>query len=271
MRSAAVGFQCPSCVAEGAKQTRSGRTAFGGVRSGNPALTSIMLVATNALIWLAIVLTGGQTSRLTDALAQLGVGRCQTDNGYYPAVHSSEVCSLAPGSHWVPGVADGAPWQLLTSAFTHVEVWHIGFNMLALWFLGPTLEAVIGRTRFIALYVLSALSGSAVVLFSDPYTQTLGASGAIFGLMAALLVIALRSGGNVSQIGTWILINAVFTFTVPHISWQGHLGGFIGGLVITAALVYAPRARRSLWQAGALAAYGVLLVVLVGLRIAQLS
>ncbi len=271
MRSAAVGFQCPSCVAEGAKQTRSGRTAFGGVRSANPALTSIVLVATNALIWLAIVLTGGQTSRITDALAQLGVGRCQTSNGYYPSVHSSEVCSLAPSSHWVPGVADGAPWQLLTSAFTHVEVWHIGFNMLALWLLGPTLEAVIGRTRFIALYVLSALSGSAVVLFSDPYTQTLGASGAIFGLMAALLVIALKSGGNVSQIGTWILINAVFTFTVPHISWQGHLGGFVGGLVITAALVYAPKARRGLWQGGALAAYAALLLVLVGLRISQLS
>jgi membrane associated rhomboid family serine protease len=271
MRSAAVGFQCPTCVAEGSRSTRQGRTAYGGRRSGNPALTSIVLVAINVAIWLGIVLTGGQTSRLTDALAQLGMGRCQTDNGYYPQVHSSGVCSLAPQAHWVPGVADGAPWQLLTSAFTHVEVWHIGFNMLALWLLGPTLEAVIGRTRFLALYLLSALAGSTVVLFSDPYTQTLGASGAIFGLMAALLVIALKSGGNVSQIGTWILINAVFTFTVPHISWQGHLGGFIGGLLITAAFVYAPKARRGLWQGAAVAAYVAVLAGLLLVRIGQLG
>jgi membrane associated rhomboid family serine protease len=271
MRSAAVGFQCPTCVSEGARATRQGRAAYGGRRSGNPALTSIVLVATNAVIWLAIVLTGGQGSRITDALAQLGVGRCQTANGYYPQVHSSEVCSLAPSSHWVPGVADGAPWQLLTSAFTHVEIWHIGFSMVALFFLGPTLEAVIGRTRFLALYLLSALSGSTVVLFADPNIQTLGASGAIFGLMAALLVVALKAGGNVSQIGTWILINAVFTFTVPHISWQGHLGGFLGGLVITAALVYAPKARRGLWQAAALTAYALALGVVIALRIAQLS
>lgn len=271
MRSAAVGFQCPSCVAEGAKQTRSGRTAYGGRRSANPALTSIILVATNVAIWVGIVLTGGQGSRITDALAQLGVGRCDAANGYYPSVHSSQVCALAPNSHWVPGVADGAPWQLLTSAFTHVEILHIGFNMLALWLLGPTLEAVIGRTRFLALYFLSALAGSAVVLYSDPYTQTLGASGAIFGLMAALLVIALKSGGNVSQIGTWILINAVLTFTVPHISWQGHLGGFIGGLLISAAFVYAPKARRGLWQGLAVAAYVVVLAVLLLLRIGQLG
>ena len=271
MRSAAVGFQCPSCVAEGARTTRQARAAYGGRRSGNPALTSIVLVATNVVIWLGIVLTGGQRSRLTDALAQLGVGRCDTTNGYYPSVHSSQVCSLAPNSHWVPGVADGAPWQLLTSAFTHVEILHIGFNMLALWLLGPTLEAVIGRTRFLALYFLSALAGSTVVLIAAPYTQTLGASGAIFGLMAALLVIALKSGGNVSQIGTWILINAVLTFTVPHISWQGHLGGFIGGLLITAALVYAPKGRRGLWQGLALAAYVVVLVLLIGWRVAQLG
>ena len=271
MRSAAVGFQCPSCVAEGAKSTRQGRTAYGGQRSGNPALTSIVLVAINAAIWLLITLTGGFVSRLTDALALLGAGRCEAGSGYYPGINSSDACATLPNAHWVAGVADGAWWQLLTSAFTHVEVWHIGFNMLALWVLGPTLEAVMGRTRFLAVYLLSGLSGSALVLLAAPETQTLGASGAIFGLMAALLVIAVKSGGNVSQIGTWILINAVLTFTVPHISWQGHLGGFLGGLLITGAFVYAPKERRGVWQAGALAAFFVVLVALIVVRVGQLG
>ena len=271
MRSAAVGFQCPSCVAEGAKSTRQGRTAYGGRRSGDPAATSLVLIGINALVWLAIVATGGFSSRLADALSLLGVGRCESGNGYYPGIQASSTCSLLPNTHWVPGVADGAWWQVMTSVFTHVEIWHIGFNMLALWFLGPTLEAVMGRTRFLAVYLLSGLSGSVLVLFSAPSTQTLGASGAIFGLMAALLVIALKSGGNVSQIGTWILINAVFTFTVPNISWQGHVGGFLGGLVLTGALVYAPKQRRAAWQGSALAAYGVVLVGLLLLRAGQLG
>ena len=155
----------------------------------------------------------------------------------------------AQGQTWVPGVADGAYWQLLTSAFTHIEVWHIGFNMLALWVLGPQLEMAVGRVRFLALYLLSALAGSTLVYWlADPAGSTIGASGAVFGLMGALLVLAVKVRGDVRGILTWVGINAVITFLFPNISWQGHLGGFLGGALIAAMLVYAPRKRRTAWQ-----------------------
>jgi membrane associated rhomboid family serine protease len=132
--------------------------------------------------------------------------------------------------------------------FTHVEIWHIGFNMLALWFLGPQLEMAIGRARFLGLYLLSGLAGSTLVLWAAPEFQaTLGASGAIFGLMGALLVMAHKVGGNVQQIGMWLLLNLVITFTFPNISWQGHLGGFVGGALVAIVLAYSPRERRGTW------------------------
>jgi membrane associated rhomboid family serine protease len=272
MRDAAVGFHCPQCVADAARTTRSGRTAFGGVRSLNAGLTSMVLIGVNAVVWLAILATGGNGGRVLGLLAQRGLGQCQASGGYYPNIDSEQVCAVAPSGHWVAGVADGAPWELLTSMFSHVEIWHIGFNMLALWFLGPQLELIVGRVRFLALYLLSGLAGSTVVLYADPHTSTLGASGAIFGLMGALLVIAYRTGGNVQQIGTWLLLNAVLTFTVPHISWQGHLGGFVGGCAIAAVLAYAPRGpRRTAYQVGGLVLIAAVLAVAVGLRIAALG
>ena len=143
----------------------------------------------------------------------------------------------------VRGVSDGAYWQVMTSVFTHVEVLHIGFNMLALYFLGPMLEVVLGRARFLAVYLVSGLVGSAAVMwFSDPNTPTLGASGAIFGLMGAIAVLALKVGGQAQSVLGWIGINLVLTFTLGGISWQGHLGGLLGGVVLGAAMVYAPRA-----------------------------
>lgn len=263
MRDAAVGFHCPTCVAEGARSTRQGRTAYGGTVSANPAATSIALIAVNVAVWLAIVATGGRASRLVDALALTTRGRCEVagGQGYYP--DAPEQACAAGGLTWVPGVSDGAAWQLLTSMFTHVEVWHLGFNMLALWFLGPQVEMALGRTRFLVLYFVSGLAGSAMVFWlAGEQTQTLGASGAVFGLIGALLVLVVKVGGNVSQIGVWLLLNAVITFTVPNISWQGHVGGFLGGVLVTAALVYSPRGpRRTAWQVlgvGAVAAVVVL-------------
>jgi membrane associated rhomboid family serine protease len=164
-------------------------------------------------------------------------------------------------------VANGAVWQLLTSAFTHVDLWHIGFNMEALWVLGPQLEAVLGRTRFLAVYFLSALSGSVLVYWlTGVSTPTIGASGALFGLMGALLVVVYKVHGDVRQILMWIGLNFVITFLVPFISWQGHLGGFVGGLVVAAAFVYAPKANRSLWQLGAAVGLGVLLAAAIAAR-----
>jgi len=265
MRPAAVGFQCPDCVKEGARSTRSGRTAYGGERSGDPGLTSKILVGLNALVWVLIASTGGSGSEWFNRLALLPeTVTFRLRDG--STEHIRGVASSAFGE-------GGAYWQLLTSMFTHIEVWHIGFNMLALWVLGPQLELAIGRARFLALYFLSGLAGGATVYWlSNEYSQTLGASGAIFGLMGALLVIAVKVGGDVRGLAGWIGVNFFITFVfASYISWQGHLGGFIGGAAIGAALAYAPKKNRTQVQILALALVAVLIVVAVVARTAVLE
>lgn len=270
MRDAAVGFQCPSCVSEGAKQTRSGRTAYGGLRSGNPALTSMVLIAINFAVWLAILVTGGSGSRGVDLLGLRPDGRCAPGDGFVYD-ESRSLCDSFGGT-FLPGVSDGALWQLVTSQFLHVQPWHIAGNMLALWMLGPQLEAALGRTRFLALYLLSGLTGSIAVLWlSTEGGLTLGASGAIYGLFGAFAVIAHKVGGDLRSIGVLLAINLFITFAVPQISWQGHLGGLVGGAAIAAILVYSPRARRSQVQALGLFGLFALLGLLTVLRIAALS
>jgi membrane associated rhomboid family serine protease len=257
MNPAAVGFQCPSCLHEGSRSVRVPGTAYGGKRSANPALTSQVLIALNVLVWLLVTATGGGSGAWFYRLVLIPLGAQAQVDGV---------------PRFVPGVADGAYWQLLTSAFTHVSLWHIGFNMLALWVLGPQLEMVLGRVRFLAVYLLSALTASATVYWlSGPFTLTLGASGAIFGLMGALVVVAFKVHGSMSAILPWIGFNFVLTFIVPNISWQGHLGGFLGGLVLAAALVYAPRAGRGRWQLAAAAALMVLLLAAIVTRTALLT
>ena len=271
MRDAAVGFQCPECVAEGRKTTRSARTAFGGLRPGNAGLTSYVLIAINAAVWLAILVTGGSSSRLVDWLALRPNGLCDLGQGRGADV-SQAICT-ANGGTWLPGVADGAYWQLITSAFTHVELLHIGFNMFALYVLGPQLEMVLGRSRYLALYLLSALTGSALVYWAAPeFTPTLGASGAVFGLMGALLVVAHKVGGDYRQVLLWIGLNFLFTVVGRgYISWQGHVGGFVGGLVIAGILVYAPRERRTLVQVSGLVAVAAVTAIAIVLRTAALT
>lgn len=272
MNSASVGFQCPTCVKEGARTTRQARTPYGGARVDDPRLTSYVLIGINVVVWLLIVGTGGRASRLVDYLSLLPAGRCTAPGGagFFPNA-TQGLCDAA-GRDWVHGVSDGAWWQIVTSVFTHVEPLHIGFNMLALYFLGPMLETVLGRTRFLALYLVSGIAGSAaVMLLSEPQGQTLGASGAIFGLMGALAVVALKVRGQVQSVLMWIGLNLVFTFTVSGISWQGHIGGLLGGAVLGAAMVYAPRTRRAPVQ---WAATGLVLgaaLVLIAARILALS
>jgi membrane associated rhomboid family serine protease len=275
MRDAAVGFQCPDCIKEGAKSTRQAQAAYGGQRSANPNLTSIVLVGINAAVWVAVLATGWAKSTLVDRIALLPTGTCgsSADPGsFYPRFDSEKLCGNLPDGEWFPGISDGAYWQLVTSMFAHVEIWHIGFNMLVLYFLGPQLEAVLGRARFLALYLASGLAGSVCVYwFSGQDTSTLGASGAIFGLMGALLVVAVKVGGNVQSILGWLAINAVFTIAVPGVSWQGHLGGFLGGVLITGMLVYAPKARRSQLQVAGLTLMVVALAAATVARTAVLA
>ncbi|NHB85032.1 rhomboid family intramembrane serine protease [Tessaracoccus sp. HDW20] len=178
---------------------------------------------------------------------------------------------LNGATHWVDGVASGAFWQVLTSGFAHVGITHILFNMLVLWMLGPSIEQVLGRVRYLAVYFVALIGGSAgVMLFSEPWASVVGASGAIYGLMGALLVLAIRHEGNVRNILVWLGINVAISFTFPNISWEGHLGGLLGGAAVAAILAYLPKERRNLqWPLiGAVAAVFVVIIVARALQLA---
>lgn len=268
MISAAVGFQCPDCVRQGARETRQNQLPFGGLQVANSALTSIVLIALNVAVWVVIMLTGGQGSRWVQWLALSGHGYCGSlsdPSSYYPQAGAAACARLTDGT-WLPGALDGAWWQVLTSGFTHVQPMHIGLNMLALWFLGPPLERILGRGRFLALYLLSLLAGSAAVLWLLPTAQsTLGASGAVFGLLGALLVLTVKTKGDLNNVLIWLGINLVATFLVPGISWQAHVGGLIGGLIASAIIMFAPRQNRTAHQVAGLAALGLAIAgLLVG-------
>ena len=272
MRDAAVGFQCPDCVKEGRKSTRSGRTAYGGLVPEKPGAVTMVLIGINAVVWLVIQATGRYGSWIYQNFALTPGGSCESiahPGGIYPFADSAAACARNVDGHWVPGIQH-APWELITSVFTHVEILHIAFNMYALWVLGPQLEQVLGRARYIALYLLSGLAGSVSVLWiADPQASTVGASGAVFGLMAALVVIGMRVKADLSSLWLWIGINAVLSFTLAHVSWQGHLGGFIGGGIVTAALVYAPRQNRSVVQWAALGGIAAVLLGAAALGMTQ--
>lgn len=257
MIEAPVGFQCRACVARGMATTRQAEGPYGGRRSANPALTTQILIAINAAVWLGILLSGGFEGTLASVLALTPGGICQLDAQSWVGV--SGASCLAAGGTFLPGPLDGGWWQLLTNAFAHAEPLHLGMNMLALWILGPQIERILGRARYLALYFVSALAASAFVMWlAEPITSTLGASGAISGLMGALLVIVVRMRGDVRWVLTWIGINVVITVLgSAGISWQGHLGGFLGGLAVTGVLVGLRKAGpRAQWIG--VAALGVL-------------
>ncbi len=149
---------------------------------------------------------------------------------------------------------------------------HIIFNMWALLLVGPGLERLLGRLRFLAVYLLSALGGSVLFyVLVPPYQQALGASGAVFGLFGAWFVVSRRMQVDTRAIVILIVINLVIGFVVPNIAWQDHIGGLLTGGLLTAAYAYAPRQHRALVQAGATAAIVVLLAAAVIARNSQLA
>ena len=129
------------------------------------------------------------------------------------------------------GVAEGEVYRVLTAGFLHSGIIHLGLNMFALYILGRLLEPAIGTRRFVGIYLVSVLAGSCGALILSPDQLTVGASGGIFGLMAAAFLIARNRGLDelASQIGLFVVLNLVFTFSVPNISIGGHLGGLVGG------------------------------------------
>ncbi|WP_020575030.1 rhomboid family intramembrane serine protease [Actinopolymorpha alba] len=252
-RQASVGFQCVECVREGNRTMPSARTRFGGVVRGDGAIVTKVILGLNVVIYLLTLLLG----RAVEQQLML-VGR------------TSFFADAVGEAH---GVAGGAYWRLLTSAFLHVELLHLAVNMFSLWVLGPALERLLGRARFTALYLVSALAGSAVAYaFTSPLVPIVGASGAIFGLFGATVVLARRMRADMSWFMGILVVNIVLNVLFrSFLSWQGHLGGFIAGLALGAVLAYAPRERRDLMQTLGFVAVILATVGLIVWRTAQLT
>jgi membrane associated rhomboid family serine protease len=249
MIPAAVGFQCPECVREGNKDVRQARTVFGGAADDNPGVVSKVLIAINVVAYVAQQVSNTFTTRFFD----IGL-------------------AIDPATGETVGVADGEVYRLLTSAFLHGGIVHLLLNMYAIYLFGPQLEAALGRVRFITLYVLSALGGSAVsYAFAAPNQPSLGASGAVFGLLGAYLVVSRKLRRDTTAVMVLLAINFAYGFLVPRIDWRAHVGGLIAGALVAVAMVYAPRERRTLVQVAGCVAVLLLIVAVVAWRTQELT
>jgi len=253
LRSAPVGQQCVDCIKEGGQTVRRPTGAFGG-RVVSGAVVTYTLVALNVAFYLVEWIY----PKIVDYLALIS-------SAYDPSIHQ------------VIGVAQGEYYRLLTSAFLHEQglsgfgPLHIIFNMWALILVGPALEHLLGRLRFLAVYLLSALGGSVMFYLLAPVNELgLRASGSIFGLFGAYFVVARRLRVDTRSIVFLIVLNLGISFAVAGIAWQAHVGGLLTGGLLTAAYAYAPRNQRTLVQVGATVAVVAVLVIAVLTRNHQL-
>jgi membrane associated rhomboid family serine protease len=264
MTEAAVGFQCPECVNEGRRTQRPARTAFGGSRLGAAGHVTKVLIALNVLGLLLGAVLAGLPAVIGDGLFT-GVTKLQMLFGAFAPTYGIAPENVPPGTEvgqLYRGIDDGAVYRLITSMFIHYGVLHLLLNMWALWVLGRVLEAALGPLRFAALYLLAGLGGSVASYVFTPNAIAAGASGAIFGLFAALFIVLKRLRRDTSSVIPIIVINIVFTFTIPNISIAGHLGGFLVGGVVALGLAYAPRSGRNAVQAATIGGVAVLLAAI---------
>jgi membrane associated rhomboid family serine protease len=208
MTSTSVGMRCPEC----ARQTTRVRTAA--ALQATPTLT-YALIGLNVIVALGALLAGGFSLGGGSSLHALGAVSGQ-------------------------GIASGEYWRLLTAGFLHYGPFHLLLNMYVLYILGGMLEPAVGKVRFALIYFVSLLGGSFGALLLTPYANTVGASGAIFGLMGAAFVLMRSRGINPmeSGLGVLILLNLGITFLIPGISIGGHLGGLIAGALAALALFH---------------------------------
>ena len=208
-----VGIRCPdhSGKARGAAKVVQNVQRS---TSRTPSLVTMTLIGINAGIY----------------LLQLAGGASINANSGWIFEHGALVMRAIGSNGQLVGLAEGEWWRLLTAAFLHYGPIHLGLNMLALWWIGRPLEAYLGSVRFLLLYLVSGLAGSAGALIASPNGITVGASGAIFGILGAAIVLERQGtyvlGGSALPL---LIVNLAFTFAVPGISIGGHLGGAIGG------------------------------------------
>nr|MDT0661828.1 rhomboid family intramembrane serine protease [Micromonospora sp. DSM 115978] len=274
MRDAAVGHQCPDCVAEGRRTQRPARTAFGGGVAGREGYVTKALIGLNVFAALIGLLLSGAGSSLAAGLFS-DASRLHAIGGVVgPSVTVLRDGAVALGAFPLqgdvyPGVDDGAVYRLLTAMFIHYGILHLLLNMWALWVLGRNLEAVLGPARFLALYLLAGLGGNVAAYLISPSALAAGASTAVFGLFAAFFIVLRKLKRDTSAVIGVLAINLVLTFTISGISIAGHLGGLVVGAASAAVLAYAPREHRTLVQAVGSGAILLLLVALTVLGMAS--
>ncbi len=245
-----VGVICPECLREqqkAANVTRMPRRARAArvLRSGDRPIVTYGIVAVTVLAYLVALLPG---------IGDVVFSALAFNSGF-----------LEPGPFF-------QPWRVLTVTLVHGSPWHIALNMLALWALGRSLEPLLGRWRFAALYVLSAMGGSVLVALLAPYTWVIGASGAVWGLLGAMFIIGRHIGANVTAIAVLLGLNLVITFLPgSNISWQGHIGGGLVGLLVGWIYARTRATRQQRTQKLLLTATAAGLIALLAVSVALYS
>ncbi len=239
MIAAPIGYRCPDCMKVTAPSAP--KTVAGGAVITTPRVT-YTLIGINVFLFAVQYLQG--------------INQVAVDYGMYPI-------AIAQGGEW---------WRLFTSAFLHGSFIHIAFNMYVLFFLGPTLERILGHTRFIALYLLAALGGSvASYWFSDLQSVSVGASGAIFGLMGALIVTGRRLRYDITQVLFLLVVNVAIGFFSPGVDWRAHFGGLFVGAAVSAVMVFPPKRIRMPVQIAGVLGLVFILIALTMLRTTQIN
>jgi membrane associated rhomboid family serine protease len=255
MRPASVGFHCPDDVTEARRTVRAPRTSVGALLLDSPPYVTTTIIALNVAAYVVTGTSSGGT------LSNPARGALHPNGLFY---------------HWQlsPYLIHQNGWyyELITSAFLHVSLLHIGSNMLTLLFVGPVLERLLGPWRYAAVYLLSALGGGAAIYaLGSQFGTTVGASGAIYGLLGACLVLARKLGLDLQWLIGIVALNFVLTFSISSISKLGHIGGFVTGILAGLAIGGLPAARarlRTQTQLAGLAGLLALVVVVVALRTA---
>lgn len=236
---AAVGVHCPECVKEArASAPRTRPAILTALRpGGTQPVVTYSLIAVCVLVWLLQIIPG---STVTQTFF------------YFPPYTVIE------------------PWRMITSIFLHSQgsLLHLGLNMFSLYLFGPMLEQMLGRVRFLVLYLLSGLGGSVAVLLISPNTAVLGASGSIFGLLAAFFVIQRKLGGSSVQLGVIIALNLVIGFLPgTNISWQAHVGGLVVGAAVAFLYMRTRRIDQKALQISAIVGVFAALVLITLVRV----
>jgi membrane associated rhomboid family serine protease len=233
MVQASVGFHCPECTKEARGQTKTARQLL-----NRAPYVTYTLIGMNVVFFVAALATSNDLSG-GRALWELPTGGL-SDWGLLLG-HS-----VLPFDT-VNGVANGEWWRIITGGFLHAGLLHIGMNMLVLYLLGSQLERAIGPVRFGCLYFASLIAGAFGVLLVDPTAPTVGASGAVFGIMGAAVIYQRSRGMDIwrSGLGTLIVLNLGLTFLVPGISKGGHLGGLVGGALVGVLMFQLERVTKS--------------------------